>query len=93
MSKYAKDKICGYYLYFTGVCTVEAMHAHSSESKKLQEGGSTKFWVYSDGSSKVDGKTRMSKKAQIEIQKYIARNYMDMYELWRQYSSMGFKEK
>lgn len=31
MPKYYEDKICGYYLYFTASCIVEAMHAHASE--------------------------------------------------------------
>lgn len=36
MPKYYDFKVCGYYLYFTSHCTVEAMHVHASD-KRLNE--------------------------------------------------------
>ena len=44
MPKYYEFKVCGYYLYFTSKCIVEAMHVHASDSK-LTEAGSGKFFV------------------------------------------------
>ena len=48
MPKYYKNKVCGYYLYYTSFCLVECMHAHASDSK-LTETGSAKFFVKGDG--------------------------------------------
>ena len=33
MPKYYRFKVCGYYLYYTASCTVEAMHVHASDKK------------------------------------------------------------
>lgn len=52
MPKYFPFKICGYYLYFTAHCVVECMHVHAS-NEELTEPGSAKFFVRSDGSSKL----------------------------------------
>ena len=52
MPKYYPFKICGYYLYFTSHCTLEAMHVHAGD-EELTEKGSAKFWVRSDGSTEV----------------------------------------
>ena len=38
MPKYFKNKICGYYLYYTSFCLVECMHAHASDSKLAETG-------------------------------------------------------
>lgn len=92
MPKYTEDKIAGYYLYFTSKCVVEAMHVHANKGT-IQRSGSTKFWVYNDGTSTVTGPTRMSKKNIGIIQQYIKLNYKDMYAKWQAYSTNGFKEK
>ena len=42
MPKYYSFKVCGYFLYFTSKCILEAMHVHASDSK-LTEEGSIKF--------------------------------------------------
>lgn len=42
MPKYYEFKVCGYYLYYTAHCIIEAMHVHVSD-KKLTESGSAKF--------------------------------------------------
>lgn len=89
MPKYYPFKIGGYYLYFTSQCVIEAMHVHASD-KQLTEGGSAKFWVGVDGSTKVQKRGRLSNKSILEIQEYIKMNYSEMYDLWRQYSNNGF---
>ena len=38
MPKYYDFMICGYYLYFTSYCIVEAMHVHASD-RRLTESG------------------------------------------------------
>lgn len=91
MPKYTEDKIAGYYLYFTNHCVIEAMHVHANKNS-TREKGSTKFWVYSDGSSKLVGNTRISKRDQRIIQEYIANNYLEMYNKWSELSKKGFKE-
>ena len=35
MPKYYEFKVCGYYLYYTASCVIEAMHVHASD-RKLQ---------------------------------------------------------
>ena len=30
MPKYYEFKVCGYYLYYTASCVIEAMHVHNS---------------------------------------------------------------
>ena len=89
MPKYFQDKVCGYYLYFTSLCVVEAMHVHASD-KSLSEAGSAKFFVKEDGSTVLkkrgilkDGETR-------QIQSFIKKNYKNMYKKWEQYSICGF---
>lgn len=44
MPKYYDFMICGYYLYFTSHCIVEAMHVHASD-RRLTECGSAKLFV------------------------------------------------
>ena len=40
MPKYYEFKVCGYYLYYTASCVVEAMHVHASDRKLTAEGKS-----------------------------------------------------
>lgn len=42
MPKYYEYKVCGYYLYYTSHCVIEAMHVHASD-RRLTEAGSAKF--------------------------------------------------
>lgn len=44
MPKYYEYKVCGYYLYYTSHCVIEAMHVHASD-RKLTEMGSAKLFV------------------------------------------------
>lgn len=53
MPKYFDFMICGYYLYFTSHCIVEAMHVHASD-KRLTEAGPAKFFVKGN-SCLIDG--------------------------------------
>lgn len=48
MPKYYEYKVCGYYLYYTSHCVIEAMHVHASD-RKFTEAGSAKFFVKKDG--------------------------------------------
>ena len=89
MPKYFPFKICGYYLYFTSHCVVEAMHAHAS-GEELTEKGSAKFFVKSDGSSLVAERGRLSDRDVAAIQKFIKNNYESMYITWRTMSAAGF---
>lgn len=83
MPKYFDFKIDDYYLYFTDKCIVEAFHVHAS-NKKMSEKGSAKFFVKADGSSIVKHKGRLSPHSISEIQRFIKKNYLKMYEMWRE---------
>ena len=48
MPKYYEYKVCGYYLYYTSHCVIEAMNVHASD-RKFTEAGSAKFFVKKDG--------------------------------------------
>lgn len=53
MPKYYEFKVCGYYLYYTASCVIEAMHVHASD-RKLTEAGSAKFFVMNNGDTTVE---------------------------------------
>lgn len=89
MPKYFPFKICGYYLYFTSHCTLECMHAHASD-EELTEKGSAKFFVRSDGSSRVIERGKLKDREISVIQKFIHENYESMYITWRTMSANGF---
>lgn len=42
MPKYYEFKVCGYYLYYTSHCVIEAMHVHASD-RKFTEINSAKY--------------------------------------------------
>ena len=92
MPNFANEKICGYYLYFTSHCVIEAMHAHASDGK-LTEEGSAKFFVKADGSTEVQHRGRLSEREIKVIQKFIKKHYLEMYEKWSQDSDSGFYGK
>jgi len=66
------------------------MHVHANSDGKLSEGGSAKFFVRSDGSSKLMNRGQLSDKDINSIQKFIQANYEEMYEVWRISSPNGF---
>ena len=79
MPKYFPFKICGYYLYFTSHCVVECMHIHASDEQLTQK-GSAKFFVKSDGSSKVAERGRLNDREIVAIQKFIKANFAAVYK-------------
>ena len=91
MPKYYKNKVCGYYLYYTSFCLVECMHAHASD-RKLTESGSAKFFVKSDGSTIVQKRGVLSDREIRIIQEFIKEHYLEMYEMWKTDSDKGFYE-
>lgn len=89
MPKYYDFKVCGYYLYYTSHCIVEAMHVHASD-KKLTELGSAKFFVKSNGDTTVEKRGCLTNKDIRGIQIFIKENYKEMYLKWRQLSDNGY---
>ena len=89
MPKYFEFKVCGYYLYFTSHCLIEAMHVHASD-KKLSESGSAKFFVKKDGDTKISKRGNLSDRELKEIQRFIKDNYKEMYLKWSEKSENGF---
>lgn len=92
MPKYYPYKICGYYLYYTEHCIIEAMHVHASDTK-LSERGSAKFFVRSDGSTVVKAEGTLKGHEITKIQKFIKEHYLDMYKTWSEDSTNGFYQK
>lgn len=92
MPKYFEFKVCGYYLYFTAKCIVEAFHVHASNSK-LTEEGAAKFFVKEDGSTLIQKKGTLNDKEIRKIQYFIKDNYKDMYKTWAVLSENGFYKK
>lgn len=89
MPKYYEFKICGYYLYFTAKCIVEAFHIHASDSK-LTEESSAKFFVKENGDTVVQKMGTLTEKEKNKIQAFIKQNYLEMYEKWSILSDEGF---
>ncbi len=92
MPKYFRDKIAGYYLYYTKHCVIEAMHVHASD-RKLTESGSAKFWVKANGDTEIQDKGILSEHEVKVIQRYIKRHYKEMYEMWVEDSENGFYDE
>ncbi|MCQ2250387.1 MAG: DUF4160 domain-containing protein [Bacteroidales bacterium] len=82
MPKYYNFKICGYYLYFTMHCIIEAFHVHASDSK-LTEPGSAKFFVKNNGDSILQKQGNLTEKEISKIQDFIKKNYEEMYLVWK----------
>ncbi len=89
MPKYYEFKICGYYLYFTSKCIVEAMHVHASDSK-LTETGSGKFFVKENGDSVVRNTGKINDRDIRKIQQFIKDHYREMFEKWSAISEEGY---
>ena len=89
MPKYYDFKVCGYYLYFTAHCIVEAMHVHASD-RKLTESGSAKFFVKNNGDTEVQSIGILSEREIRVIRAFIKENYKEMYYKWSQMSEQGF---
>lgn len=92
MPKYYEYKVSGYYLYFTSFCIVECMHVHASD-RKLTESASAKFFVKENGDSIIQNRGILNSREIDQIQKFIKKNYQEMYLKWSSYSHKGFYEK
>lgn len=89
MPKYFQYKVSGYYLYFTSHCTAEAMHAHASD-RHLEEDGSAKFFIKRNGDTVVTERGILKEREIREIQAFIKKRYLEMYEKWSERSNEGF---
>ncbi len=89
MPKYFLYKVYGYYLYFTTHCTVEAMHAHASDTS-LNRYTAAKFFIKSNGDTKVTKRGDLSDRDISRIQSYIQEHHEEMHSLWSQYSRKGY---
>lgn len=89
MPKYYEFKVCGYYLYYTSHCIIEAMHVHASD-KRLTETGAAKFFVKSSGETTVEKRGTLSDREISRIQSFIKKNYKEMYLKWAALSETGF---
>lgn len=84
--------ICGYYLYFTSHCIVEAMHVHASD-RRLTESGSAKLFVKRNGETVVKEQGVVKDKHLRIIREFIKDNYKEMYLKWAEMSKQDFYEE
>jgi len=91
MPKYYEFKICGYYLYYTSHCLIEAMHVHASDSR-LTESSSAKFFVKRNGDTTVEKQGALSDREVRIIREFIKDHYKEMYLKWSEMSNEGFYE-
>lgn len=89
MPKYYEFKVCGYYLYYTSSCVIEAMHVHASD-KKLTEAGSAKFFVMKNGETTVEKRGRLNDREIRKIREFIKSHYKDMYLKWQEIADTGY---
>lgn len=78
MPKYYEFKVCGYYLYYTASCIIEAMHVHASD-RRLTEAGTAKFFVKGNGDTTIEKKGNLTDRDLRKIQAFIKENYKEMY--------------
>lgn len=91
MPKYYRFKVCGYYLYYTASCTVEAMHVHASD-RKLTEVGSAKFFVKENGDTTVEKRGQLNDREIHQIRAFIKKYYREMYLKWQEIAATGYYE-
>lgn len=89
MPKYYDFMVCGYFLYFTSHCVVEAMHVHASD-RRFTEVGSAKFFVKGNGDTVIKEQGDLKDKQLRIIREFIKENYKEMYLKWSQMSDQGF---
>lgn len=65
------------------------MHVHASDGR-LAEAGSAKFFVRANGDTELQYRGKLSAREIGIIQKFIKKNYREMYLKWREYSHEGF---
>ena len=91
MPKYFDFKVCGYFLYFTSHCVIEAMHVHASD-RRLTEAGSAKLFVRGNGDTEVKVRGILTEKELRIIRDVSKDNYKEMYIRWTEMSRKGFYE-
>lgn len=89
MPKYYEFKVCGYYLYYTASCVIEAMHVHASD-RKLTEAGSAKFFVMNNGDTTVERQEQLSDREVRKIREFIKKHYKEMYFKWQEIANTGY---
>ncbi len=89
MPKYYEFKVCGYYLYYTSSCVIEAMHVHASD-RKLTEAGSAKFYVMNNGDTTIEKKGVLNEREVRQIRAFIKKHYKEMYFKWREIADTGY---
>lgn len=89
MPKYYEFKVCGYYLYYTASCIIEAMHVHASD-RKLTEAGSAKFFVLNNGDTTVEKKGQLTDREIRKIRQFIKNHYKEMYLRWQELANTGY---
>lgn len=89
MPQYYEFKVCGYYLYYTASCIIEAMHVHASD-RRLTEAGSAKFFVKGNGDTTIEKKGNLTDRDLRKIQAFIKENYKEMYLKWIAIADTGF---
>lgn len=89
MPKYYEFMICGYYLYFTSHCVIEAQHVHASD-RRMTEAGSAKLFVRGNGDTEVKERGMLTDKELRIIREFIKENYKEMYIKWSSMSPNGF---
>ncbi len=89
MPKYYDFKICGYYLYFTSHCIVEAMHVHASD-QRLTEYGAAKLFVKGNGDTVVKEQGTLTDKELRIVREFVKSNYQEMFLKWKEMSNNGF---
>lgn len=88
MPKYYDFMVCGYYLYFTSHCIVEAMHVHASD-RHLTEQRSAKLFVKGNGDTIVQEQGILTDKELRIIREFIKDNYQEMFIKWSEMSPNG----
>lgn len=68
------------------------MHVHASD-RKLTEAGSAKFFVKENGDTIIQNRGILNDREINKIQRFIKKNYQEMYLKWSAYSKEGFFEK
>ena len=89
MPKYYEFKVCGYYLYYTASCVVEAMHVHASD-RKLTEAGSAKFFVKGNGDTTIVKRGQLNDREIRKIREFIKLHYREMYLKWQEIADTGY---
>lgn len=54
------------------------------------EGGSAKFFVKENGDTVLQNRGRLNDRELLKIEKFIKKNYQEMYMKWSEYSKNGF---